>query len=89
MHRADNSHADTYRSGVSVQLANPGFIRTRLTAKNDYSMPAIMSPEQAAAHVLALMRSRRFRADFPHPFAWLFSLGRLLPTALFYRLIRN
>lgn len=89
MHLAENLHADTQGTGVVVQLANPGFIRTRLTDKNDFAMPAIMSAEDAAARVLRLMQSDRFSADFPHPFAWLFSLGRLLPTALFHRLIRS
>ncbi len=87
MHLAENIYADTLQTGVDVQLANPGFIRTRLTDKNDFNMPSIMSPEDAAGRVLHLMQSNRFRADFPRPFAWLFSMGRFLPIRLFNRLM--
>ncbi|MBF9035848.1 SDR family NAD(P)-dependent oxidoreductase [Rhodobacterales bacterium HKCCE2091] len=87
MSLAETLRADTDGSGVKVQLANPGFIRTRLTEKNDFRMPQIMEPEEAAGHVMALMRTDRFKADFPKPFAWLFTWGRLLlPLSLFHRI---
>lgn len=86
-HLAEDMYIDLKGSGMRVQLANPGFIRTRLSDKNDFDMPQLMEPEQAAAHVIKLMQSRRFRRDFPHPFAWVFSLGRFLPMAWFARLM--
>ncbi|GAB4445342.1 MAG: SDR family NAD(P)-dependent oxidoreductase [Rhodocyclaceae bacterium] len=84
---AETMRADLRGTGVRVQIANPGFIRTRLTAKNAFAMPQMMEPEEAAARVVALMRSGRFRADFPVPFAWLFLLGRVLPLALLHRVV--
>ena len=86
MHLAENLRIDLRGSGVRVQLANPGFIATRLTAKNRFRMPQLMTPEQAAAHVLRLMRSNRFSLSFPSPFAWLFTLGRYLPLRWFQAL---
>lgn len=87
MHLAENLRADLKGTGVVVQRANPGFIRTRLTAKNDFSMPQLMTPEDAAGHVMAAIRSGRFSTSFPRPFAWVFSVGGLLPTTLFQRLV--
>jgi hypothetical protein len=70
-----------------VQLANPGFIRTRLTEKNTFSMPFLMTPEDAAGHMMALMRRpQRFKANFPTVFSWVFRLSQFLPDALYYRL---
>lgn len=89
MHLAECLRGETLGTGVTVQLANPGFIRTRLTAKNTFHMPSLMTPEAAASQVLRLMRGGRFRRDFPRPFAWLFTLGRFLPERLFYRLFRG
>lgn len=88
MHLAENLHADLRQTGVRVQLVNPGYIRTRLTAKNRFAMPFILSPEAAAQHVLRAMQGRRFQTSFPRPFSWLFLLSRLLPEALYYRLFR-
>lgn len=86
MHLAENLRADLRGTGVRVQVINPGFIRTRLTAQNDFAMPQIMPPDAAARHVLAAMQSGRFSTSFPAPFAWLFRLGRYLPLGLFQRL---
>jgi short-subunit dehydrogenase len=86
MHLAENLFADTRGTGVSVQLANPGFIRTRLTEKNIFGMPQIMTPDEAAVRIIRHMRGRRFWVDFPRPFSWLFSIGRLMPHRLFYAL---
>ncbi len=83
---AESLHADLRRTGVRVQLANPGFIRTRLTDKNDFSMPFLMEPDDAAQQVMALMQSRRFARSFPAPFSWLFRLAPFLPDWLYYRL---
>jgi short-subunit dehydrogenase len=83
---AESLHADLRGTGVRVQLANPGFIRTRLTAKNDFNMPFLMEPEQAAAHMLRLMDSSRFKASFPGPFAAIFRLAQFLPDWAYYPL---
>lgn len=77
---AESMHADLWRTGVRVQLANPGFIRTRLTEKNTFRMPFIMTPEAAAAEMIALMRNTRvFVRHFPWAFSLVFRLSRLLP----------
>jgi len=83
---AESLYADLRKSGVAVQLANPGFIRTRLTAKNDFTMPFIMDPDAAADIMFRHMQSGRFKISFPTPFSWLFRGGNFLPDALYYRL---
>lgn len=88
MHLAENLRADLKSTGVRVQSVNPGFIRTRLTEKNSFVMPMLMTPEHAAAHVIHAMRRRRFSTSFPAPFAWLFTLGRHLPLPWFQAIFR-
>ena len=83
---AESLHADLRGTGVRVQLANPGFIRTRLTARNDFSMRFLMEPDQAAGAMMTLMRSTRFKASFPTPFSWVFRLSQFLPDWAYYRL---
>ena len=83
---AESLYADLRKSGVSVQLANPGFIRTRLTAKNDFTMPFIMEPEAAARIMFRHMQSGGFKISFPTLFSWLFRGGQFLPDWLYYRM---
>lgn len=83
---AESLYADLRKSGVAVQLANPGFIRTRLTVKNDFTMPFIMEPDAAAEIMFRHMQSGRFKISFPTVFSWLFRGGNFLPDALYYRL---
>lgn len=83
MHLAENIRADLRGNNVKVQIVNPGFIRTRLTDKNAFEMPQIMSAEDAARRTLNAMKSNRFSTSFPAPFAWLFVLGRYLPLKWF------
>lgn len=86
MNLAQSLQADLHATGVSVHLVNPGFIRTRLTDLNDFSMPFLMEPDQAARQMLRAIRSGRGTTAFPAVFSWLFRAGRLLPDALWHRL---
>ena len=86
MHLAETMRADLWHSDVAVKLVNPGFIRTRLTDKNSFAMPGIMSPEAAAQQVMASIEGRAFHRAFPLWFSLLFRLGRLLPQGLYERL---
>ena len=83
---AESLYADLRKTGIAVQLANPGFIRTRLTAKNDFTMPFIMEPEAAAEIMFRHMQSDRFKVNFPTVFSWLFRGGQFLPDWLYYRM---
>ena len=83
---AESMYADLKGSGIDVQLANPGFIRTRLTDKNDFTMPFIMEPDAAADIMLRHMKSNRFKISFPYGFSLVFRLGQFMPDWLYYRL---
>lgn len=82
---AETMRFDFKGTGVTLRLVNPGFIKTRLTEKNTFRMPMLMSPEKAAEHVLRAMRKRRFRTDFPLPFSWVIRCLDFLPDFLVYR----
>ncbi|MCC6000858.1 MAG: SDR family NAD(P)-dependent oxidoreductase [Pararhodobacter sp.] len=86
MHLAESMQADLRGSGVQVQLVNPGFIRTRLTEKNDFAMPFIMDPDPAAALMFDHMGGERFKMSFPALFSRLFRLSQFLPDWAYFRL---
>lgn len=86
MHLAESMRCDLQNTGVEVQLANPGFIRTRLTEKNDFSMPFLMEQETAAQRMFDHMSGTAFAANFPTLFSLVFRGGNLLPDWAYYRL---
>jgi NADP-dependent 3-hydroxy acid dehydrogenase YdfG len=83
---AESMQADLRGSGIVVQVANPGFIRTRLTDKNSFSMPFLMEPDEAADYMFRHMQTDRFKVSFPTVFSWLFRLSQFLPDWAYYRI---
>ncbi|MDX8354550.1 SDR family NAD(P)-dependent oxidoreductase [Cognatiyoonia sp. IB215182] len=86
MSLAESMQADLRTSPIEVQLINPGFIKTRLTDKNDFNMPFIMSPEDAAREVFDHMNTDSFKKSFPMMFSWVFRLSQFMPDWMYYRL---
>ena len=83
---AESMQADLRTSPIEVQLINPGFIKTRLTEKNDFHMPFIMTPEEAADEVFDHMNTDGFKKSFPLLFSWIFRGSQFLPDWIYYRL---
>ncbi|MCI5111304.1 MAG: SDR family NAD(P)-dependent oxidoreductase [Marivita sp.] len=83
---AESLYADLHKTNVRVQLINPGFVKTRLTDKNDFNMPFIMEPEDAAREFFEHMNSDAFKRSFPTLFSWVFRGSQFLPDWLYYRL---
>ncbi len=65
MHLAENIKADLYKSTIKVQLINPGFITTRLTEKNSFKMPFILSAVAAANYVISAIIQYNFQTHLP------------------------
>ena len=86
MSLAESMQADLRTSPIEVQLINPGFIKTRLTEKNDFNMPFIMSPQDAAKEVFEHMNTDTFKKSFPMMFSWVFRLSQFMPDWMYYRL---
>ncbi|MEX0311201.1 MAG: SDR family NAD(P)-dependent oxidoreductase [Tateyamaria sp.] len=86
MSLAECMHADLRDTGVRVQVANPGFIKTQLTDKNDFNMPFIMDPDAAAREMFELMLTDSFKKSFPTFFSLVFRGSQFLPDWLYYRI---
>ena len=75
------------RDGLTIQVVNPGFVRTAMTAPNDYPMPFMMSAETAAARIAVGLRSGGFEITFPRRLAWAGKAAGLLPYPLWLALM--
>ncbi|MEM1234216.1 MAG: SDR family NAD(P)-dependent oxidoreductase [Pseudomonadota bacterium] len=85
MYLAEGMYADLKKTGIDVQVVNPGFIKTRLTDKNDFKMPFIMEPEDAATEFFDHMKLGGFKKSFPYGFSLFFRFSQLWPDWLYYR----
>jgi NADP-dependent 3-hydroxy acid dehydrogenase YdfG len=81
--------ADWSRRGVRVNVVCPGFVTTRMTARNDFRMPLLMSAARAATIVCNGLARDVGRIAFPrrmYAASWLLAA---LPGALLDPLLRR
>ena len=88
-HLAETLYMDLQDQGIAVSVVNPGFVATPLTAQNQFAMPALISPEQAAREMIKGWAQGQFDIHFPKRFTLWLKLLRLLPYRLYFPLVRK
>jgi NAD(P)-dependent dehydrogenase (short-subunit alcohol dehydrogenase family) len=86
---AETLHADLSERNIRVQLISPGFVETRMTDRNPFAMPCMISAEKAAIAIRKGLERNAFEIHFPKRFTYPMKLLRILPTALYLKLIRR
>ena len=77
---------DLSPKGIAVSLIRPGFVDTALTQKNTFSMPGIITGEQACKYIMQGLEKRKLEINFPKAFFFIMNILSLLPNALWRRL---
>lgn len=86
MNMAESLHPEAKKYNIDISIVNPGFVKTNLTAKNDFDMPMIMTPEKAATLTLAGYQQGHFDIVYPKTFSYFFRILRILPYNLHLKL---
>lgn len=86
---AETLYLDLQPRGLGVSVINPGFVETPLTAGNDFHMPALISPQEAAQAIVQGWSRGDFEIHFPKRFTRVMKLLRLLPYRLYFPLVRR
>lgn len=86
---AESLHLDLRPRGLGVSVITPGFVATPLTAGNDFPMPALLTPGQAAAEIVRGWERGEFMIHFPKRFSRFLRLLRLLPYRAYFALVRR
>ena len=68
--------------GIKINVICPGFVRSRITAKNDFKMPLLMEAGKAAKIILSGLARDVPRIAFPRRMYWLVRLLAALPQRL-------
>ncbi|MBX9906163.1 MAG: SDR family NAD(P)-dependent oxidoreductase [Burkholderiales bacterium] len=86
---AETLYLDLAPRGIAVYLINPGFVKTPLTDKNTFKMPALISAEEAAREIIAGFSRGNFEIHFPRRFTLWLKLLRLLPYRWYFALVHK
>ncbi len=86
---AETLYLDLHPHGLGVSLINPGFVDTPLTAHNDFPMPALITPDQAAQAIVQGWARGDFEIHFPKRFTRVMKCLRWLPYRLYFAVVRR
>ncbi|MFN3375095.1 MAG: SDR family NAD(P)-dependent oxidoreductase [Burkholderiaceae bacterium] len=86
---AEALYLDLHDLGMGVSVINPGFVATPLTAGNDFTMPALISPEAAAQAIVGGWEQGQFEIHFPKRFTRVMKLLRLMPYRWYFPAVRR
>jgi len=86
---AQTLYLDLAPLGIGCSIINPGFVETPLTAQNTFTMPALITPAEAAQHMLDGWAAGKFEIHFPKRFTlWLKAL-RHVGDAFYFKAIHR
>lgn len=74
--------ADWRPRGLKINVICPGFVRSRMTAKNNFKMPFLMDADRAARIMLRGLAADQPRIAYPWPTYWATRLIAGLPQFL-------
>ncbi len=80
--KAENLHID-------IKLINPGFVSTRLTEKNHFKMPALISPEKAACFIINGLLKNKFEIHFPKRMSIFLKIIKWLPYTWYFFFLKK
>jgi short-subunit dehydrogenase len=95
---ASKAAVNTFLDGLRIQLRDrgiavtticPGFVKTPMTAVNDFHMPFVLEADEAARRIVRALGRRRKVFNFPWQTAWLMKLTRWVPDWLMARVMRR
>ncbi len=86
---AETLYLDLKEKGLDIYVINPGFVKTPMTAGNDFEMPSLITPEQAAIEIKKGFAKGEFEIHFPKRFTNMLKALRHLPYSLYFPAIKR
>lgn len=80
---------DLDRARVKISVINPGFVDTPMTQVNEFPMPFIITPEDAANRIIKGLAKGKYEIAFPWQTNLMMKLTRLTPNWLFFWIVRT
>jgi NAD(P)-dependent dehydrogenase (short-subunit alcohol dehydrogenase family) len=86
---AETLFLDLRPKGVSVYLVNPGFVKTPLTDRNEFAMPALITAEEAAREIILGFERGEFEIHFPKRFTRWLKVLQFLPYRAYFAAVHR
>jgi short-subunit dehydrogenase len=86
---AETLYLDLHPKNIGVVVINPGFVRTPMTSQNDFNMPALIEPEEAAREIKDGLEAGKFEIHFPRRFTRVLKFLRFWPDTLYFKFIKR
>ena len=86
---AEVLYLDLKEKGLDIYVICPGFVKTPMTDKNDFDMPSLITPEEAAAEIIKGFEKGEFEIHFPKGFTRMLKVLRHLPYSLYFPAIKK
>ena len=83
---AESAFVEFKPFNIDISLVCPGFVDTRLTKRNSFPMPFIISPKEASREIFNGLHKGVFEIHFPKKFTVILKIISLLPYRLFFQL---
>ena len=87
-HFAESTYLELKNNRIDISVVSPGFVDTRLTQKNEFHMPFMISAKEAAHRTIDGLRKGKFEVHFPKRMSFWFKLLRILPIGVYLRLMK-
>lgn len=84
---ANSLRLDLLAHSIDVTLVHPGFVKTPLTNKNTFSMPFLITSDEAATRIIQGINKRKSYLHFPKRFTFILKALSFFPSSLWQWLI--
>jgi short-subunit dehydrogenase len=75
----ESLHLDLINYGIKVNVVCPGWIKSSLTDKNDYTMPLLMETDKACKIIISQLEKNKTIIKFPLRIYWVVRILEFLP----------
>lgn len=93
MNLAESLQPELAAIGIQLKVVNHGFVKTRLTAKNDFAMLGLMEADEAAQKIVTALGRNSFETRFPFNLGLVLAILKRLPKswslAITKRMLKN
>ena len=84
---AQSIRYDLLKYNVRVKLCSPGFVNTKAVKINDFYMPGLIEPDDAAKIIMKKIGNSNFEITFPWLFARIMKILSILPDKISFKII--